>query len=164
VLGQDYSPPRTLHLPDPAHWFAGPTSTDQDGPALALYDAPMAGQVVVVNGCHARCRAACPVVMADIALLRDKAAIDGIRANFLSITVDPVHDTPEMRQLYASGLGTKPGWHLPSGDPALVDRALHRFGLDPDPADSSDHLDILTSTSSAHLRQLALQDQIESDR
>ena len=140
---EDYPPPRTIHLPDAAHWFAGLTLTDQDGHALQLYDDLMAGQVVVINNFYAQCRAACPLVMRNIALLRERAAIEGIAASFVSITVDPAHDTPEMLQLYANGLAIKPGWHLLSGDPAIVAKALHRFGLDADPADPSDHLNIL---------------------
>ena len=140
---EDYPPPRTMHLPDAAHWFAGLTLTDQDGHALQLYDDLMAGQVVVINSFYAQCRAACPLVMHNVALLREKAAIEGITASFVSITVDPAHDTPEMLQLYANGLAAAPGWHLLSGDPAVVAQALHRFGLDADPADPSDHLNIL---------------------
>jgi protein SCO1 len=140
---QETPPPRTMHLPDAAHWFAGLTLTDQDGQALKLYDDLMAGQVVVINSFYASCRAACPLVMGNVALLREKAEIEGIKASFVSITVDPVHDTPEMLQLFAKGLTVKPGWHLLSGDPAAVGKALQRFGLDADPADPSDHLNIL---------------------
>jgi len=140
---QDYPPPRTMHLPDAAHWFAGLTLTDQDGHALKLYDDLMAGQLLVINDFYANCRSACPAVMGNIALLQDKAAIEGIKASFVSITVDPAHDTPEMLRLYANGLAIKPGWHLMSGDPAVVQQALHRFGLDTDTSDPSDHLNIL---------------------
>jgi protein SCO1/2 len=143
AVAQDYPPPRTMHLPDAAHWFAGLTLTDQDGHALKLYDDLMAGRLLVINEFYANCRAVCPPVMGNIALLQDKAAIEGIKASFVSITVDPAHDTPEMLRLYANGLAVKPGWHLMSGDPAVVQQALHRFGLDTDPNDPSDHLNIL---------------------
>jgi protein SCO1/2 len=140
---QDYPPPRTIRLPDPAHWFAGLSLIDQDGHRQRLYDDLMAGQIVIVNGFYAHCRASCPTVMNTIALLREKLAIEGTEASFVSITVDPENDTPEMLQLYAGGLGIKPGWHLLSGDPATVRQALHKFGLDTDPNDPDDHLNIL---------------------
>jgi protein SCO1/2 len=143
AVAQDYPPPRTMHLPDAAHWFADLTLTDQDGHALRLYDELMAGQVVVVNSFYTGCRAACPLVMSNLALLQDKAAIDGIPARFISITVDPANETPDTLQVYAQARGLKPGWHLLSGDPAMVRAALHRFGLDSDPADPSDHLNIV---------------------
>jgi protein SCO1 len=140
---QEYPPPRTVQLPDPAHWFGGLTLIDQDGHDVRLYDDLMAGQIVVVNAFYTSCRAACPPVMGNMALLQDKAAIEGIKASFVSITVDPAHDTPDMLQLFANGLAIKPGWRLLSGDPAVVTQALHRFGLDTDPNDPSDHLNIL---------------------
>jgi protein SCO1/2 len=143
AAAQDFPPPRTMHLPDAAHWFGGLTLTEQSGQAVRLYEDLMDGQVIVVNGFYAGCRAACPLVMSNLALLQDKAAIDGIDARFISITIDPANEPPDALQLYAQARGLKPGWHLLSGDPARVREALHRFGLDSDPADPSDHLNIL---------------------
>jgi protein SCO1/2 len=143
AVAQEYPPPQTIRLPDPAHWFAGLSLIDQDGRKVQLYDELMARQIVIVNGFYAHCRASCPTVMNAIALLREKMAIDGIDASFISITVDPENDTPEMLQLYATGLGAKPGWHLLSGDPVAVRQALHKFGLDVDLNDPDDHLNVL---------------------
>jgi len=143
AAAQDYPAPRTVHLPAPEHWFGGLGLTDQDGHAVKLYEDLMAGRIVVVNAFYATCKAACPVVMGTVKLLQDKAAIEGIDASFISITIDPRHDTPDSLQLYATSLGVRPGWHLLSGDPETVTQALHRFGLDTDPDDPSDHLNIL---------------------
>jgi protein SCO1 len=143
AVAQDYPPPRTMHLPAPDHWFGGLSLTDQDGHDVKLYDDLMAGRVIVVNAFYANCKAACPAVMGTIKLLQDKAAIDGIQASFISVTIDPRHDTPDALKLYATALAAPPGWHLLSGDPEAVKQALHRFGLDTDPDDPSDHLNIL---------------------
>ena len=143
AAAQDYPPPRTMHLPAPDHWFGGLSLTDQTGHDVKLYDDLMAGRVVVVNAFYANCKAACPAVMGTVKLLQDKAAIEGIQASFISITIDPRHDTPDSLQLYATSLAVEPGWHLLSGDPETVRQALHRFGLDTDPDDPSDHLNLL---------------------
>jgi len=143
AVAQDYPPPRTMHLPAPDHWFGGLSLTDQDGHDFRLYDDLMAGRVIVVNAFYANCKAACPTVMGTVKLLQDKAAIEGIPASFISITIDPRHDTPDSLKLYATSLAAEPGWHLLSGDPETVSQALHRFGLDTDPDDPSDHLNIL---------------------
>jgi cytochrome oxidase Cu insertion factor (SCO1/SenC/PrrC family) len=72
-----------------------------------------------------------------------KLAIDGVPARFISITVDPEHDTPDRVALYARSLGAGSDWNMLTGDGATVRRALHKFGLDIDPKDPSDHLNVL---------------------
>lgn len=143
VLAQQYPPPRTVQLPDPARWFGGLTLTDQDGRAVKLYDDLMAGQVVVINAFYASCRSVCPPVMGNLALVQQKEAIEGIKVAFISITIDPARDTPQALRLYAEHLGVQPGWHFLGGDAAAVTQALHRFGLDTDPNDPEDHLNIV---------------------
>lgn len=143
AVAQQYPPPRTMQLPDPAHWFGGVTLIDQDGSAVRLYDDLLAGQVVVVNAFYASCRSVCPPVMGNLALVQQKAAIEGIKVVFVSITIDPAQDTPQALQLYAARLEVQPGWHLLGGDPAMVTQALHRFGLEPNPNDPTDHLNIV---------------------
>jgi cytochrome oxidase Cu insertion factor (SCO1/SenC/PrrC family) len=143
AVAADYPPPRTIQLPNAAHWFGGFTLIDQDGRARRLYEDLMAGQLVVVNPFFTGCRAACPVVMHNVALLQSKAEIEGIDARFISITVDPDNEPPASLRPYADSLGAKPGWYLLSGEPDTVRQALHRFGLDADPTDPDDHLNML---------------------
>ena len=52
----------------------------------------------------------------------------GKDVSFLSISVDPLTDTPAKLKKYAQGLGAKPGWHLLTGDREAVDQALRKFG------------------------------------
>jgi protein SCO1/2 len=139
----DYPPPQTIQQTGAALWFSNIALTDQDGRHVRLYDDLMKGQVVVVNAFYTGCRSACPQVMGTLSHLQAKLAIDGMPARFISITVDPEHDTPDRLALYARALDAGADWHMLSGNPATVRHALHRFGLDTDPENPGNHLNVL---------------------
>jgi protein SCO1/2 len=139
----DYPPPQTIRQTGAALWFGNVILTDQDGRHVRLYEDILAGHVVVVNAFYTGCRSACPLAMGTLSHLQAKLAIDGMPARFISITVDPEHDTPDRLALYARALDAGADWHMLSGDPATVRHALHRFGLDTDPDDPGDHLNVL---------------------
>jgi protein SCO1 len=139
----DYPPPQAMRQAGAAQWFGNVTLTDQNGQRVRLYEDLMAGQVVVVNAFYSGCRAACPQAMATLANLQARLAIDGVPAHFISITVDPEHDTPDRLALYARALHADADWHILSGAPTSVRRALHKFGLDTDPDDPADHLNLI---------------------
>jgi protein SCO1 len=143
LTAADYPPPQAMRQSGAAQWFGNVTLTDQDGRPVRLFEDLMAGQVVVVNAFYTGCRAACPQAMGTLANLQARLAIDGVPARFISITVDPEHDTPDRVALYARSLDAGTDWHMLTGDPATVRRALHKFGLDTDPEDPSDHLNVL---------------------
>ena len=116
--------------PAPAQkYFGGAVLTDQNGEKLRLYDDLLKGKVVVVNAFFSTCQGVCSVTMPKIAELQ---AVAGDRlgkdVSFLSISVDPLTDTPAKLKKYAQGLGAKPGWHLLTGDREAVEQALGKFG------------------------------------
>jgi protein SCO1/2 len=139
----DYPPPQAMRQTGAAQWFGAVVLTDQNGRHVRLYDDLMAGQVLVVNAFYTDCRSACPQAMGSLTHLQARLAIDGLPARFISITVDPEHDTPDRLALFARSLDAGADWHMLSGDPATVRQALHRFGLDTDPNDPGDHLNVL---------------------
>jgi len=143
LTGADYPPPQAMRQSGAAQWFSNLTLTDQDGRPVRLYEDLMAGQVVVVNAFYTGCRAACPQAMGTLSHLQAKLAVDGVPARFISITVDPEHDTPDRIALYARSLGAGPDWSMLTGDAVAVRRALHKFGLDTNPEDVGDHLNVL---------------------
>jgi protein SCO1 len=116
--------------PAPAQkYFGNSVLTDQNGERLRLYDELLKGKVVVVNAFFSTCQGVCSVTMPKLAELQ---AVAGDRlgkdVSFLSITVDPLTDTPAKLKKYAQGLGAKPGWHLLTGDREAVEQALGKFG------------------------------------
>lgn len=116
--------------PAPAQkYFGSAVLTDQNGEKLRLYDDLLKGKVVVVNAFFSSCNGVCAVIMPKLAALQ---AVAGERlgkdVSFLSISVDPLTDTPAKLKTYAEGLGAKPGWHLLTGDKEAVEQALSKFG------------------------------------
>jgi protein SCO1 len=139
----DYPPPQAMRQSGAAVWFGQLTLTDQAGRQVRLYEDLMAGNIVIVNAFYTGCRASCPQVMGTLSNLRGQLEIDGVKARFISITVDPEHDTPDRLALYARALGADADWRMLSGDPVTVRLALHKFGLDTNPDDPGDHLNVL---------------------
>ena len=116
--------------PAPAQkYFGSAVLTDQNGEKLRLYDDLLKGKVVVVNAFFSTCQGVCSVTMPKLAELQ---AVAGDRlgkdVSFLSISVDPLTDTPAKLKKYAQGLGAKPGWHFLTGDREAVEQALGKFG------------------------------------
>jgi protein SCO1/2 len=116
--------------PAPAQkYFGSAVLTDQNGEKLRLYDDLLKGKVVVVNAFFSTCQGVCAVTMPKLAELQAVAGDRlGTDVNFLSISVDPLTDTPAKLKSYAQGLGAKPGWHLLTGDREAVEQALGKFG------------------------------------
>jgi len=49
----------------------------------------------------------------------------------ISVTMDPVHDTPDVLEKYAARWKADPrGWHFLTGQPGEVSEICHRFGVD----------------------------------
>lgn len=89
------------------------TLTDQDGAAFSAAD--LAGKVWVVDFFFTSCPSFCPLLTGAMsALAREHASTASLR--FLSITVDPGTDTPEVLRAFAEREGLpQQRWRLLSG-------------------------------------------------
>src|SRR6185295_6241871 len=82
--------------------------TDQQGARKALAD--LQGRVLAVTFIYATCKDTCPTLTAKMALMQKKLGADfGKRVHFVSITVEPEIDTPEVLKAYADKFGADPG-------------------------------------------------------
>jgi protein SCO1/2 len=92
------------------------------------------GRPLVVSFVFTTCREACPLVTVQLARAQARARaerLDG-RVRFVSITLDPVTDTPDALRRYAEAYGIDlAGWRFLTGPPDDVARVVHAFGLDP---------------------------------
>src|SRR5262249_12645453 len=78
--------------------------TSQDGTRVSLAD--LRGKVVALTFIYTSCIDTCPVLTALMALVQDKLGQDfGEKVAFVSITVDPERDTPEVLKQYADTFG-----------------------------------------------------------
>lgn len=97
-------------------YFPNLPVTDQYGHNLRFYDDVIKNKIVVINFIFTRCKQICPLLTARLAELAhglgDKL---GKQIYFVSISVDPVHDTPEILNGYASAFYQGPGWLFLTG-------------------------------------------------
>jgi protein SCO1/2 len=105
------------------------TLTTQEGKRLSLSD--FRGKVVAVTFIYASCADTCPLLTAKMAGLQARLGPDfGARVAFVSISVDPERDTPEVLKRYAEGHGAKPaGWAFLTGTPAEIREVARRYGI-----------------------------------
>lgn len=110
------------------------TLTDQNGAAFG--SAALAGTLYVADFFFTSCSGICPVMSKAMAELQTTFA-DEPRVSFVSITVDPATDTPEVLTRYAARYQAQAGrWHFLTGDPEAVqllakERFLLGYGDEP---------------------------------
>ena len=105
------------------------TLISQDGTRISLAD--LRGKVVAVSFIYTLCGNTCPVLTPMMSLVQDRLGGDfGRKIAFVSITVDPERDTPDMLKLYAQMYGADlAGWSFLTGDPALIKDLSRRYGV-----------------------------------
>jgi protein SCO1/2 len=90
------------------------------------------GRVLVVSFVFTTCAEACPLITAQLARTQSRVRteqLDG-RVRFVSITLDPATDRPEVLRRYASAYGIDlASWQLLTGAPDDVGRVVRAFGL-----------------------------------
>ncbi len=112
-----------------ASYFPDTILIDQDGRPRHFYTDLVKGRIVVIDTFFSDCGAACPIMAQHFAqvqaALGDRVGHDVF---LLSISVDPVTDTPEKLHAYARAVGAKPGWEFLTGEKANVDTVLKKLG------------------------------------
>jgi protein SCO1 len=105
------------------------TLTDQSGKRVALKD--LRGRVLAITFIFASCTDTCPLLTAKMAGLQDRLGADfGPRVYFVSITVDPERDKPEVLKRYAEAHRANPaGWAFLTGTPAEISEVARRYGI-----------------------------------
>lgn len=103
--------------------------TTQDGERLSLND--LAGKVVLVTFVYTSCTDTCPLLTGKLAGVRDNLGADfGARTHFLSVTVDPERDTPDVLRAYGQRFRADPaGWAFLTGTPAEVAEVTGAYGI-----------------------------------
>lgn len=126
--GPAHDAPQGQRLPviGPAPDFA---LTSQDGARVTLGD--FRGKVVAVTFIFASCTDTCPLLTTKMAQVQDALGADfGPRIAFLSITVDPERDTPEVLKQYAAAYGANvAGWSFLTGTPTEIEDVTRRYGI-----------------------------------
>ena len=129
------NPPRE-QLPkiSPAPDFA---LISQDGALVKLAD--FRGKVVAVTFIFTKCTDTCPVLTPMMSFVQDRLGADfGSKITFVSITVDPERDSPQVLREYGEAFGANfVGWTFVTGSPSDIRDVTRRYGVFATKADNS---------------------------
>jgi protein SCO1 len=122
--------------------------TTHEGRSVRFYDDLVKGKVVAINFMFTTCQRACLRITPQIAeVQRALGERPGLDVTFLSISLEPEHDTPEVLRKYAKAFRAGPGWYFLTGKKTDIERLRRALGVyDPDPvvdADVTQHAGVL---------------------
>jgi protein SCO1 len=102
--------------------------TSQDGAPVTLDG--FRGRVVAISFLYTACPDICPMLTQKLIEVQDALGGDfGRKIVFVSITLDPEHDTPEVLKDYATAWEAKlSGWSFLTGSAAAVREAARGYG------------------------------------
>jgi cytochrome oxidase Cu insertion factor (SCO1/SenC/PrrC family) len=102
---------------------------DQNGNQLHFYSDLIKGKTVAINFIFTNCTTICPPLAATFARVQkemgDKVGRD---VHFISISVDPLTDTPERLKAWGAKFKAGPGWTFVTGDKQEIARLLSALG------------------------------------
>ncbi|WP_437730691.1 SCO family protein [Sorangium sp. So ce1335] len=140
-----------------AAYFTDTELVDQDGRPRRFYTDLLRGRKVLIHFIFTSCKGACPTMTSNLARVQ---ALLGKRAGkevaILTITVDPVNDTPKVLKQYAARFNAGPGWRFLTGAPKNVETVLGRLGgLTKKPEEHTSTLLIGDTTTGMWLKTVA---------
>jgi protein SCO1 len=105
------------------------TLTSQDDARVGLRD--FRGKVVALTFIYTSCPDTCPLLTAKMVQVQDELGpAFGPKIAFISISVDPERDTPEVLKQYAQIFSVKlAGWAFLTGSPSAIRDVTRRYGV-----------------------------------
>jgi|SRR5690242_58205 len=126
-----------------ARYMANAPVRDQLGRRHRFYDDLVKGRTVLINFMFTTCDGICPRATANLARAQELIPdLLGSDLHMLSISVDPVNDTPKRLAEYARAHRARPGWFFLTGAPADL-KAL-RVSLGAPDDDKMQHTGLVT--------------------
>lgn len=105
--------------------------TDSAGRPFTLRS--LRGKAVVVSFVYTTCSGTCPATTLHLTRVQEafeKAGLWDKQVHFVSISLDPVRDTPEVLAAYARNFGAEsPAWHFLTGHPDHVAKVITAWGM-----------------------------------
>ena len=115
----------------------------QDGRTLHFYSDLVKGRVVAINFIFTSCTTICPLMGVRFAHLqqildRKKGGHD---VALISVSIDPLNDTPARLAAWAKKMGARPGWTLVTGAKPDLDALAQSLGASS--ANPTDHAPVV---------------------
>ena len=102
---------------------------DQDGTELHFYSDLIKDKTVAINFIFTNCTTICPPLAATFARLQKEMGDRvGKDVHLISISVDPVTDTPERLKAWGGKFKAGPGWTFVTGEKQEMDKLLNALG------------------------------------
>ena len=110
---------------------------DQNGKQLNFYSDLIKGKTVAINFIFTTCTTICPPLTATFRRVQQDARARGLDVQLISVSVDPITDTPERMRDFAAKFKAEPGWTFVTGDKTRIDSVLQALGASV--ANKNDH-------------------------
>ncbi len=105
------------------------TLVDQDGRELSFVRDAVGDRIVVMDFVFTSCTNVCPILSAVMRQVQDSLGERaGNDVRLLSLTVDPIRDTPQRLKAYAAKHRAGPGWTWLTGPKTEVEDVLNGLG------------------------------------
>lgn len=101
---------------------------DQSGQALRFHRDLVQGRFVAINFIFTRCTTICPLLGTRFAQVQKMLGDEAARVSLLSVSIDPLNDTPQQLARWSAALGARPGWTLVTGARADIDTLARSLG------------------------------------
>jgi len=123
-------------------YFTDVELLNQDGTKMRFYSDLLKGRTVVIIPFLTTCTGVCPQMNRNMAKIQEAPGDRlGKQVYLISITVDPVTDTPARLKEYAAKFHARRGWYFITGAQENVNFALNKIGQYV--ADKNDHSSIM---------------------
>jgi protein SCO1/2 len=114
---------------DAKTWFTDTPLQDQNGETLRFYSDALQNRIVLLNVIFTSCNDACPLITQKLKEVRELLGDKAPDITFISLTSDPLRDTPAVLKAYTLKQGSDdPHWLFLTGDKAQMDLVLSRIG------------------------------------
>lgn len=101
---------------------------DQEGKRLKFRSDLIKDKTVAINFIFTTCTNICPALTATFRRVQQQVIAQKLPVELISISVDPITDTPERLREFAAKFKAGPGWTFVTGDKAAIDSILQAMG------------------------------------
>ncbi|MGA9520006.1 MAG: SCO family protein [Myxococcaceae bacterium] len=110
-------------------YFTDTEVMDQNGKPHRFYSDLLRGKRVLINFAFTTCKTACSPVTANLARVQKQLGERlGKDVTMITLSVDPVNDTPANLKRFAAKFNARPGWYFLTGTPDNVHALLKKLG------------------------------------
>lgn len=134
------------------NYFSNLEVIDQDGKTLRFYDDVLKDKVVVINFIFTNCQGACPLMTQNLTMVRNMLGVTlGEEINFVSISIDPVRDTPAaMKEFAQTHYADEAGWRFVTGNQENLEYIVKKLGQYNEEVEAHSTLLLAANVRTAH--------------